>query len=184
VVLDIGTGDGRAVVARASAEAAELVIGVDAAAASMAEASRRAERRGPPNALFLAAGAEALGSTPLAGQADLVTITFPWGSLLRGVLGLDDPVLCGVAATLKHDGRIAVLASVVPTDTVEGLDRLDAAAAPAIAAAWRAAGLRLDSVRQATPTDLAAARSSWARRLGPDRPVWRLEGVRDDSIAR
>jgi len=54
----------------------------------MAEASRRADRRGPSNALFLAAGVETLPASPLTGSADLVTVMFPWGSLLRGVLGL------------------------------------------------------------------------------------------------
>ena len=178
MVVDIGTGDGRAVLARATAEPAALVIGVDAAAASMAESSRRADRRGPQNALFFTAGAEALGSTPIAGAADLVTVTLPWGSLLRGVIGLDEGALRGVASTLTIRGRLEVLASVVPSDGIGGLDCLDAAAAPAIAAAWGAAGLRLTGIRPATRTDIDAAGSSWGRRLGADRPVWRLDGVR------
>jgi 16S rRNA (adenine(1408)-N(1))-methyltransferase len=180
VILDIGTGDGRAVLARATAEPASLVIGIDAAAAAMAESSRRADRRGPRNALFFAAGAETLASSPLACAGDLVTVTLPWSSLLRGVVGLDDAALRGVAATLAGAGRLEVLASVVPSDGLDGLDRLDPAAAPAIAAAWGAAGLRLEAMRPATRTDIEAAGSSWARRLGPDRPVCRLEGRRDD----
>ena len=178
MIVDIGTGDGRAVLARATAEPTALVIGVDAAAASMAESSRRADRRGPRNAVFFAAGAEALASSPLAGTADLVTVTLPWASLLRGVLGLDEPALRGVVATLKPGGFLEVLASVVPSDGIDGLACLDDAAAPAIAAAWRTAGLRPVRMRPATRADLAAAGSSWARRLGPDRPVWRLDGVR------
>ena len=145
----------------------------------MAESSRRADRRGPRNALFFAAGAEALGSSPLAGATDLVTVTLPWGSLLRGVLGLEDAALRGVAATLSPDGQLEVLASVVPSDGIDGLDCLDAAAAPAIAQAWRAASLRLVGIRPATRADMEASGSSWARRLRGDRPVWRLDGVRD-----
>ena len=79
VVVDLGTGDGRAVLRRAAAEPSALVIGIDAAASAMAEASRRADRRGPTNALFLAAGVEALSASPLAGRADLVTVTVPVG---------------------------------------------------------------------------------------------------------
>jgi 16S rRNA (adenine(1408)-N(1))-methyltransferase len=179
VIVDIGTGDGRAVLACATAEPASLVIGVDAAVAAMAESSRRADRRGPRNALFFAAGAETLASSPLACAADLVTVTFPWGSLLRGVVGLDGAALRGVAATVAIGGRIEVLASVVPTDGIDGLECLNDAFAPVIADAWQRAGLRLTGMRPASRTDIGAAGSSWARRLGPDRPVWRLEGRRD-----
>jgi 16S rRNA (adenine(1408)-N(1))-methyltransferase len=59
VALDLGTGDGRAVLAAAAARPDALVIGVDASAAAMAESSRRAARRGAlPNALFAVAAAE------------------------------------------------------------------------------------------------------------------------------
>jgi 16S rRNA (adenine(1408)-N(1))-methyltransferase len=59
VALDLGTGDGRHVLALARARPDTLVIGVDANAAGMAEASRRAARRGTlPNALFAVAAAE------------------------------------------------------------------------------------------------------------------------------
>ena len=178
MIVDVGTGDGRAVLRRAPAEPRALVIGVDADAAAVADASRRASRRGPRNAIFLAEGAERLATSPLSGAADLLTITLPWGSLLRGVLGLDERALDGIAAVLAPAGRLEVLASVVPTDRVEGLDCLDASSAPAIREAWRTAGLELLSMRPATLADLAASGSSWARRLGPDRPVWRLSGRR------
>ncbi|HSL75518.1 MAG TPA: methyltransferase domain-containing protein [Candidatus Limnocylindrales bacterium] len=177
MIIDIGTGDGRAVLARARAEPASLVIGVDAAAASMAETSRRADRRGPHNAAFFAAGAEALASSPFAGTADQVTVTFPWGSLLRGLVGLEELALQGVAATLTRGGRLEVLASVVPADRIDSLDCLDDGSASAIASAWSAAGLRLTAMRPATRLEIKAANSSWARRLGPGRPVWRLEGA-------
>ena len=178
MIVDIGTGDGRAALGRAADEPAALVIGVDAAAASMAEASRRADRRGPRNALFLAAGVETLPGSALDASADLVTITFPWGSLLRGVLGLDDRALCGAASVARPGARIEVLVSVIPSDGVPGIERLDASCLPAIQAAWSAAGIELTSMCEASPADITAASSSWARRLGADRPVWRLEGVR------
>ena len=178
MVADIGTGDGRAVLALARAEPSSLVVGVDAVAAGMVEASRRAARRGPGNAIFLAAGAETLGATPLAGRVGHGTIRFPWGSLLRGVLGLDPAALGGVAALVAPGGGIEVLASVVPSDRVAGVARLDASWGPAICRAWAAAGLHLVSMRPASRDEIAASRSSWARRLGAigeARPVWRLE---------
>ena len=59
MAVDLGTGDGRRVLRAAAARPDTLVIGVDANAAGMAEASRRAARRGAlPNALFVVAAAE------------------------------------------------------------------------------------------------------------------------------
>jgi 16S rRNA (adenine(1408)-N(1))-methyltransferase len=55
----LGTGDGRYVLAAADERPDRLVIGVDANAAAMAEASRRAARRAAlPNALFVVSAAE------------------------------------------------------------------------------------------------------------------------------
>jgi 16S rRNA (adenine(1408)-N(1))-methyltransferase len=192
VIVDLGTGDGRAVLARARSEPRALVLGIDASAAAMAEASRRVSRGGPTNALFFAEGAERLADSPLAGRADLLTITFPWGSLLRGLVGLEPAALAGAAALLRPGGRLEVLASVVPSDRVSGLDCLDDGAATAIRAAWHAAGLELTAMRPSTPAEIVASGSSWAGRLqatgrGPrsagsrgaePRPVWRLDGRR------
>jgi len=64
VTIDVGTGDGRAVLETGAAFPASLAIGLDAHAAAMAEASRRAARPalkgGLPNAMFLLAAAEAI----------------------------------------------------------------------------------------------------------------------------
>jgi 16S rRNA (adenine(1408)-N(1))-methyltransferase len=182
VVVDIGTGDGRVVLARAAAEPAALAVGIDASAPAMAGASLRADRRGPANALFLAAGVESLETSPLAGRADLVTVLFPWGSLLRGSLGLDDRALCGIASLLAPGGRLEVLASVVPSDGVAGLASLDTTAEPAVRRAWSATGLELETMRPSSGQEVLSSGSTWARRLGAGRPVWRLEGRRSASI--
>jgi 16S rRNA (adenine(1408)-N(1))-methyltransferase len=57
--MGLGTGDGRRVLAAAAAQPDTLVVGLDANAAAMAEASRKAARRSSlPNALFVVAAAE------------------------------------------------------------------------------------------------------------------------------
>jgi len=183
VILDLGTGDGRAVLERAAAEPDALVIGMDAASTAMAEASRRADRGGVANALFLTAAAETLATTTaLARRVDLVTVTLPWGSLLRGALGLDDgTVLTGIAAVLRAGGRLEVIASVVPADHVPGLDALDGGARDGLRDAWQAAGLRLETMEPVTSEALRATGSIWGRRLaagGSGRAVWRLAGSR------
>jgi 16S rRNA (adenine(1408)-N(1))-methyltransferase len=173
--MDLGTGDGRAVLARAALDPGAFVIGIDANAAGMAEASRRADRGRSrlENAMFIVEAVEALAG-PLDGVADAVNVTMPWGSLLRGVLGLDPVAQRGIASVVAAGGRVEVLASVAPTDRVAGMACLDEAAIPAVRAAWAREGLALTEFRPASEEDLADAHSSWARRLR-DRTVWRLE---------
>jgi 16S rRNA (adenine(1408)-N(1))-methyltransferase len=180
VIVDLGTGDGRGVLARAAAEPRTLVVGIDANAAAMAESSRRAWRGHGSgrhaNTLFLVGAAETLPG-PLAAVASVVTVVMPWGSLLRGVLGLDDAVVRGAASIVAPRCRVEILVSVTPADGVPGLASLDRDAEAAVAAAWATVGFELRSMRPATIDDIRRARSSWARRLG-DRPVWRIELAR------
>jgi 16S rRNA (adenine(1408)-N(1))-methyltransferase len=180
VTVDLGTGDGRAVAARAAAEPRSLVIGIDANAAAMAETSRRASRghgdRRLRNGLFLVEAVERLPG-PLAEVASTVSVVMPWASLLRGVLGIDDVVLRGIASVVAPGGRVEGLLSVMPSDAVAGLASIDRDTGPKIATAWAAAGFELRSMRPASLDDLRRTRSSWARRLG-DRPVWSIELAR------
>src|SRR5689334_174905 len=98
---------------------------MDANAASMAEVSRRADRRRTQNALFVIAAAER-PPAELLGRADLLTITMPWGSLLRGALGRDEAIMRGVAALLNEHGRLEILLSVEPRDGLGEPDLDDA----------------------------------------------------------
>jgi 16S rRNA (adenine(1408)-N(1))-methyltransferase len=180
VIVDLGTGDGRAVLVAAAADPRALVIGIDADAAAVAESSRRAARPerkgGRPNALFLAAGVEALDPV-LDGCADLVTVTLPWGSLLRGALALDEAAACAIARLPKPGGVIEVLESVTPRDGIPEIPCLDAAAVAGLAARYAALGLCLVEAHPASAAELRATSSTWATRLlagGTDREVWRL----------
>lgn len=182
MIVDLGTGDGGAVLAAAAAEPRALVLGIDADAASMAEASRRAARPerkgGRPNALFLAAGAEALDPV-LDGCADLVTVTLPWGSLLRGALALAeaDVVTLAIARLPTRDGRVEMLLSVTPRDGIAGLPCLDQGAIVELAARWATHGLSLVQARRATENEVRASASTWAKRLlarQAGRDAWRL----------
>ena len=172
MALDLGTGDGRAVLAAAAARPDTLVIGVDASADAMRDASRRAARRGAlPNALFAVAAAE---RPPLRGIAGEITVNFPWASLLRGVLGADDAVLAGLAALAAPSATVSALVSVVERDGVPPVPP-----AAELAAAYARFGLRLVEARPATADEVAASGSSWAKRLraGSSRPVTLLKSV-------
>jgi hypothetical protein len=101
---------------------------------------------------------------------------FPWGSLLRGVLGLDARVLAGVAALLRPGAAAVALFSIVPRDGVPSSVRVDA---------YRDAGLSIVSMRPACAEEVAASGSSWAKRLraGSERPVERIEFQRATARA-
>ncbi|HEY1014365.1 MAG TPA: class I SAM-dependent methyltransferase, partial [Herpetosiphonaceae bacterium] len=95
VAIDLGTGDGRFVLALACRAPATLAIGVDSCREQLRDSSRQA----PANALYLIANAERLPAA-LNGLAGKITVNFPWGSLLGGLLAADSAVLEGL-------GRIA-----------------------------------------------------------------------------
>ncbi len=165
-----------------------LVVGIDAAADSMADASRRAarpaKRGGVPNALFVLSAAESLPHE-LDGFAEAVTIHFPWGSLLRGLLVADPAILSPIARIMRSAATLTVLLSVTERDRIEGLNAIDEQILAARAPAYAAAGLLLSDCRPATVEDIDRSRSSWAKRLaaGQARPVWRLQFRRCDPVS-
>jgi 16S rRNA (adenine(1408)-N(1))-methyltransferase len=174
VTIDVGTGDGRAVLAAAARAPQTLVLGLDAVAASMAESSRRAagpaRKGGMPNAAFVVAAAEAPPAA-LCGVADLVTVRFPWGSLLRGCAGLDDSVAAGVAALVGPGGTLELLVAPSARDNLAGIPLEPAALVEAASRAFERHGLAVHAGREATDEEVTASGSTWARRLASQRPT-------------
>lgn len=187
MTIDVGTGDGRAVLATAARDPRTLAIGLDASAAAMAESSRRAakpaRKGGQPNAAFIVAAAE----TPPPGLCEvaaLVTVQFPWGSLLRGCVGGDAAVSIGVASLVAPGGVLELLLAPAVRDGLEDVP-VDAAALGEVAAATFAT-LGFDVVvrRPAKPAEIAASGSTWARRLGTARShvAGRSNGTPTDRV--
>jgi 16S rRNA (adenine(1408)-N(1))-methyltransferase len=176
--IDLGAGDGRFVLARAAAHPDELALAVDASHAAMRQASRHAARSarrgGLPNAVFLASAVEAMPAG-LNGLASVVSVHFPWGSLLRAAIG-EDPAGCArLAALVAAGGTLRMLVSAADRDAGRGATHLDPGG---IVAAYRPLGLEPDTSRPGTLVDVAEARSSWGRRLltsGADRTAWLVE---------
>jgi 16S rRNA (adenine(1408)-N(1))-methyltransferase len=168
VTIDVGTGDGRAVLA-AARDPRTLAIGLDASAPAMADWSRRAARParkgGLPNAAFVLATAEAPPAA-LTGAAGLVTVRFPWGSLLRGCVGRDDTVAQGLAGLVGPGGVLEILLAPSSRDGLDGVPVEPAAIIAAATEAFRRHGLCLQIGRVSTPAEVAASGSTWARRLG------------------
>jgi 16S rRNA (adenine(1408)-N(1))-methyltransferase len=167
------------VLATAAAQPDRLVVGVDANAAGMMTASRRAaakpSRGGLPNALFVVATTEALPAE-LDGVADLVTVHFPWGSLLRGLLGAEEAIMAGLTRVLRPGATLQLLLSSTVHDHSAGVPPIQAATLRALAEAYATWGLAVTEARPATVADVAAAHSSWGKRLGAGtrRPAWLL----------
>ena len=190
MIVDLGTGDGRAVLRRAQRERGSLIVGIDPDAASLRHSSRRAARPprkgGLPNALFLVGSAADLPG-PLAGAVDELYVTLPWGSLLRGLVGADQQLLVDLGATLAWGGLLEVLLSVGERELSLGLPPLDERWAAELSASYAAAGLNAFDIRPATADDIARLSSTWAKRLGVphSRRAWilRYETAPTDEIA-
>jgi 16S rRNA (adenine(1408)-N(1))-methyltransferase len=165
-------------VRRARANPQELVIGVDADARAMGDASRRAaasaRRGGLANAIFIAAAAEQLPG-PLAALADEITIALPWGSLLRGLLSVDAQLTAGIAQTLRPGGLLTILISATDRDgAADGYVLESDDDARDFATRLACAGLHVVGCRRADRSDVETLSSAWGKKLGiPDRrPAW------------
>jgi hypothetical protein len=141
------------------------VLAIDASHEALRDASRRAaapvRRGGLPNARFIASGLEQLPAG-LGGLASLVTVHFPWGSLLRAAIGQDVDGAAAVARLVAPGGVLRLLVSAADRDASGGVAAVDAAA---VVEAYRELGMRPGACRSATGEDIAAARSTWAKRL-------------------
>jgi 16S rRNA (adenine(1408)-N(1))-methyltransferase len=157
IVIDIGTGDGRFVQRLARGQPATFVIGLDLCRENLRAVSRTA----PPNALFVIADGLALPAE-LAGLATRLTINFPWGSLLQGLLTADAALTDGLRALARPGAALDLRLN----------DSALAQAGWALAAGGdqarqtlRAAGFAVDVPRTLDAAALRACPTSWARRL-------------------
>jgi hypothetical protein len=146
-------------------------------------AARPTRRGGVPNALFVVAAAER-PPQELCALAAEVTILFPWGSLLRGALALDEGLeaTAGIAGLVAPGGIVQALVSVDPRDRL-AVPVLAAAERAGLAARWACHGMTLTRFEPAQPVEIDASGSSWARRLaaGRERRVWRIELCRTEA---
>ena len=92
----------------AKSRARTLHIAVDPAADRMVEASRKAERRKMANILFVRAALETL-PPELSGQADRITVNYPWGSLLKAAAIPQIDLLSRIAALGKAGASVTML---------------------------------------------------------------------------
>jgi 16S rRNA (adenine(1408)-N(1))-methyltransferase len=115
--------------------------------------------------------------------ADLVRINFPWGSLLRGLIEPQPPVLAAIASPGKAGAHFELVLSYLPehdTGAFAGaaLPALDEARIETLRPDYAVAGLVIEEWRQLTQDEALALPSSWGRRLlhSRPRPVFEISG--------
>lgn len=172
VHLDLGTGDGRYVAHQAATQPRHFVIGLDACRENLVEVSRRA----PGNSLFIIANALDLPGE-LDGLADSLSINFPWGSLLEGLLLADSPLWGSLLRVMRPGTRLDVRLN--GGALAEANWSLEAGAVQI--RRWLIEhGFVLQPADKLTAGDLKAFPTSWAKRLafGRDPRAVHLSGVR------
>jgi hypothetical protein len=177
VLVDLGTGDGRFVRHVATTSPTTFAIGIDLCAANLRETSRRA----PDNALFIVGSAYTLPHD-LHDLATHVTINFPWGELLSGLLtqGPEAPLPAALAALCGPGARLEI--------------RLNAGALAALGWTVHAAGMAIQCSLKAVSFDIAvplmldarelrAYPTTWAHRLafGRDPRALYLHGIKANN---
>ena len=163
VLLDVGAGDGRFVRQMALAHPACYAIGVDLCRDNLRDVSRPG-RHTPDNALYLIADALALPDA-LAGCATRLTINFPWGSLLTGLLEGHPGLLAGLARSLRQVGAIELRLNLEAlVEAIGGNDSAEACAAR-VRSHLRAAGFSIGRPNLLDAAALKGCPTTWAHRL-------------------
>lgn len=174
IVIDLGTGDGRFVSAAAKKNPRRFYIGIDAAVDALRKPSTKATRKpnkgGLPNAMFIQAAVEDLPDE-LNGVADEIHIHFPWGSLLAAVLRGEPNVLAGLRRIAAPDCLLEIVVGIDPERDRAEIERLaipnlsDKYLRDALLPKYAAAGFKYVSGGLISESEWAALETSWARRL-------------------
>jgi 16S rRNA (adenine(1408)-N(1))-methyltransferase len=154
--IDLGTGDGRFVQHLARACPERAVIGIDTCRGNLRDTSRTA----PENALFVIADALALPAGLPA--ATHLTINFPWGSLLRGLVEGNSGLLTGLVALGQTGASLRIWLNAAGLAEVglsleKGSER--------VGSVLRRAGARVGAPRIMQAENLRGCPTTWAKRL-------------------
>jgi hypothetical protein len=163
----VGAGDGGYVLYRARTEPTTFAIALDASPDALSDGAWRAKRARLGNAAFLVEGVERIGMQgELACLADEVTVHFPWGSLLHGLVAGSSSVVGPIASVMKAGAELRVLMSAVDRD---GYGDLSPSVVASRCGTYAEHGLHLVEATWASRAIVAESRSAWGKRLGVGR---------------
>ncbi len=174
IVIDVGTGDGRYVSAAARANPNKFFIGIDANVKPLEKPSTKATRRsnkgGLPNAMFVQTAIEFLPDE-FGGVADEIHIHFPWGSLLRAVASGESAILASIRQVAARDCLLEIVIGIDTERDASELSRLNIPELTTtyfentLAPRYNAAGFETVEIRQLNRDEWARIETSWARKL-------------------
>jgi len=174
VVVDIGTGDGRFVYRSAQENPNKFYIGIDANTKPLEKISMKATRKiakgGLPNVLFVQAAVENLPEE-LNEVADEIHIHFPWGSLLRAVVGGDESVLQSLRRICAPDCFVEIVIGIHEERDKSEIERLELPQLSpnyledVLMPKYEMAGFEIQESGILNFSDWSKLETSWARRL-------------------
>jgi 16S rRNA (adenine(1408)-N(1))-methyltransferase len=172
--MDIGTGDGRFVSVAARANPTKFYIGIDANVSALEKTSMRATRKpnkgGLPNAMFVQAAVESLPDE-FSETADEIHIHFPWGSLLKAVATADESILTSLRRIARSGCVLETVIGIDPERDRAEIERLDIPELTPIFLhsylfpKYAAAGFKLLDHGRLAPDQWSRIETSWARKL-------------------
>ena len=179
IIVDIGTGDGKFVHKLAKENPDRFIIGIDPSHKPLEKISlqldKKSEKGGVKNAFFVLANVEDLPHE-LDGLVNQVFINFPWGSLLKAVVLVDEKIWQNIKRICQPGGIIDLVVSYHPKDSdlpEIDLDYLKNIMLPAL----EKFGFKIKEIREVIPDEIKSFPSSWAKKLiygEPDRKYYYL----------
>ncbi len=179
VTIDLGTGDGRFAYRYAQQHLDRFVVGIDPVRENLRELSARAARRpsrgGVSNLLYVVASIEHV-PPELAGSADEMYITLPWGSLMRGLILADGGVLRAVASLARPGAALRIVLNTrifddpVPIEVRDLPDVTPFFVWETLAAPYTDCGLVIRDARWMDADEVAGIETTWAKRLSHRSP--------------
>ena len=184
-LVDVGTGDGRFPYYWAREHPSDLAVGIDPVTDGFAKLAVKAQRKpakgGAANLIFAAGAVEDLPG-PFPEWADLITINFPWGSLLRAVIQPVPAALNRLTALARPGAEVVLLLNTSIFRDSEYTDRLgmpslsEERAREELVPAYRRSGIELTTIEPLVGS--VPHRTTWGRRLvvGSSRSTLMLRG--------
>jgi 16S rRNA (adenine(1408)-N(1))-methyltransferase len=161
IILDLGTGDGKFAFHYAEKFPTNFVIGLDSCRENLQEYSREKL----PNLLYVIANAQSL-PYELSGMISHISINFPWGSLLAGLLIGGSNLMCELESITQPNTTIDIRLN---GGAMSEMGICLEAGASQIQEKMREVGWQIKNPSLMKISDLKKFPSTWSRRIAVGR---------------